>query len=103
MKITRKLTACSTLATYQGKAMEQRTYITRSWRATIGFLIGAIVPLSISVLLVVPVTEFHGWLENSIGSMLIWVIAVFLLFPASILLWWSFFAGGSAACPACGS
>ena len=73
--------------------MEQRTKITRSWGATIGYLIGAIVALAISVLLFMTIAEG----PITIGIALIPAVV------ALILLFMSFGGAGFAACPACGA
>src|SRR5438876_5107185 len=73
--------------------MEQRTKITRSWGATIGYLIGAIVALGVSVLLFMTIAE---------GAVTIG-IALIPAVVAVILVFMSFSGAGSAACPACGA
>jgi hypothetical protein len=69
------------------------TRISRSWRSTIGYLIGAIGALGVSVLLFVTIVE---------GT----ITAGIALIPAVvglILLYMAFGGAGTTACPACGA
>jgi hypothetical protein len=74
--------------------MEKRTTkISRSWGATIGYLIGAIVAIGISVMLFMSIVE--GPL--TLGIALIPAIV------ALILLYMSFGGAGQTTCPICGA
>jgi hypothetical protein len=72
---------------------KSQTKITRSWGATIGYLIGAIVLLGISILL------FKSIVEGPITL----GIALIPAIVALILLYMSFSGAGAAACPNCGA
>jgi hypothetical protein len=73
--------------------MEKKTTkISRSWGATIGYLIGAIVALAISVALFMSIVEG----PMTLGFALIPAIL------AVILLFMSFGGSGSTTCPSCG-
>ena len=78
--------------------VEGRTKITRSKGVTIGCSIGAVITLSISVLLFVKIAEG----QFRLGLATIWAIAVALLLLATWLLLLGAVNAGSAACPACG-
>ena len=70
-----------------------RTKISRSWGATIGYLIGALVALGVSVLLFVSIVEG----PVTIGIALIPAVV------ALILLFMSFGGAGTSTCPNCGA
>jgi hypothetical protein len=74
--------------------MEKRTTkVTRSWGATIGYLIGAIVALGISIALFMSIVEG----PMTLGFALIPAIL------ALILLFMSFGGAGTSTCPICGA
>jgi hypothetical protein len=74
--------------------MEQKkTTISRSWGATIGYLIGGVVALGLSVLLFMTIVEG----PITLGFALIPAII------ALVLLYMSFGGAGTGACPGCGA
>jgi hypothetical protein len=73
--------------------MEKRTTkISRSWGATIGYLIGAVVTMGISIVLFMTIVEGPFTLG----------IALIPAILALILLFMSFGGAGQASCPICG-
>jgi hypothetical protein len=76
------------------QAMEKRsTGISRSWKATIGYLIGGVVALGVSVLL------FATIVDGAITTGIALIPAIVGL----ILLYMAFGGAGTAACPGCGA
>jgi hypothetical protein len=69
------------------------TRVSRSWKATIGYMIGAILAIGISVLLFATIAEG----PVTVGIALIPGIV------GLILLYMAFGGAGTAACPACGA
>jgi len=71
---------------------QQKSTITRSWKATFGYLIGAIVCLGLCVLLFWTIASG----PVTVGIALIPGIV------ALILLWMALSGSGTCACPGCG-
>jgi hypothetical protein len=78
--------------------MKRRTKITRSRGATIGFAIGVVITLGISVLLFVKIAGG----QFRLGLATVWAIAAALLLLAAWFLLSGAVNANSAACPSCG-
>ena len=78
--------------------MEERTKITRSWNATVGYGIGAVVVVGILIVLFIKIAEgrFKFRLAVLVG------VGIVLLFLATLFLLVMSLNANAANCPACG-